>query len=101
MGSKVGTTALMPVFSIDNVIGSAGIFTSKTKGENGIALVADVSAYLGGFVQSNKLADHSRKVLQQAEQSDAPRALSPSRSQKKRIDRELYKMHRRNKRLSL
>lgn len=101
MGSKVGTAALMPVFAVDNVIGSAGIFTSKEAGENGIALIADVSAYLANLVQNNFLADHSNKVQMQAQDADDIQARKPSRSKEKRINRELYKLHRKRKRLSL
>lgn len=112
MGRKVGTAALMPVFAVDDVIGSAGIFTSKEAGENGIALIADVSAYLGNLVQSNKVADHSRKTLRAASaDSIAPqlslakpfeyKSVKPSRSKEKRINRELLKLHRRKKRLNI
>jgi len=102
MGSKVGTSALMPVFSTNGVIGSAGVFTSKDAGENGFALIADVSSFVSPLIGQNLLADHSRKVMQQAQQSE-PELLDvkPSRSVENKINSELYKLHKRRKTLSL
>jgi hypothetical protein len=46
IGSAVGSINLFPVFSIDKVIGAAGIFTGSQVGQNGFALVADVTQYV-------------------------------------------------------
>lgn len=46
IGNSVGSVNFFPTFVIDKVIGAAGIFTSATKGQNGFALVADVSQYV-------------------------------------------------------
>ncbi len=46
IGSAVGSINLFPVFSIDKVIGAAGIFTGSQAGQNGFALVADVTQYV-------------------------------------------------------
>lgn len=46
IGSNVGSANLFPVFTIDQVIGSAGLFTGSKAGQNGFALVADVTNYV-------------------------------------------------------
>lgn len=43
IGSKLPGLNLFPVLNISGVIATAGIFTGKNSGENGIAVVADVS----------------------------------------------------------
>lgn len=101
MGQKIGTGVLMPVFASGGVIGSAGIFTSKTAGENGIALVADISAQVGQYLDTNLVPDQSMSVLMQAQLAEDPVDAEYSARQQKRIDQELYKLHRKSKRLSL
>lgn len=46
IGNSVGSANLFPVFTIDKLIGAAGIFTSSTKGQSGFAFIADVSQYV-------------------------------------------------------
>lgn len=46
IGSKLGAINLFPTFMIDQVVGAAGIFTGSSAGENGFALVADVTQYV-------------------------------------------------------
>jgi hypothetical protein len=46
LGGAVGAVNLFPVFAIDKVIGAAGIFTSTRAGQNGFALVADITQYV-------------------------------------------------------
>lgn len=46
IGSTVGATNLFPIFSIDKVVGAAGIFTGPSSGQSGFALVADVTQYV-------------------------------------------------------
>jgi hypothetical protein len=46
LGGAVGAVNLFPVFAIDKVIGAAGVFTSTQAGQNGFALVADVTQYV-------------------------------------------------------
>ncbi len=95
LGRKVGTTALMPIFNKNGNIGAAGIFTSKTAGENGFALVADISDKVGDI---GIPADF---IQMEVDDSENFSDYSPSRSKEKRINRELYKMHRRSKKLKL
>lgn len=46
IGQAVGGVNLFPVFMIDQVMASAGVFTSRNAGQNGFAIVADVSNYI-------------------------------------------------------
>lgn len=95
IGGKVGTTVLMPMFNKNGNLGAAGIYTSKVAGENGFALVTDIS---------NKIPDifGSALVAQQREEADvSEELLSPSRTEKRIIDKELLKMHKRKAVLKL
>lgn len=94
IGAKVGTSTLMPIFNSNNVLGAAGVFTSKEAGQNGFAIVADLSQVIDVSVP-NVFA----KQMQQA-QLDYNSA-QPSSRQEKRINRELYKLHRKRKKLEL
>jgi len=95
IGRKVGTSALMPIFQNNNIIGAAGIFTSKTKGQNGFALIAGLSGIVNGELISNAfLADVSNAKLEY-------NSLIPSRKAEKRINSELYKLHKKGRQLKL
>lgn len=96
LGKKVGTSALMPIFSKNGTIGAAGLYTSREKGKNGIAVVADISGKLSGIPELNTVP-----VIQMQQAEINFQSASPSRSQKKRIDRELYKLHRKRKQLKM
>lgn len=95
LGQNVGTTALFPVFNIQNVFGTAGLYTSKTKGENGFALFADLSRVLDPvhFIDIGAV-DNSLKSLNY-------HGYRPSESKKKVIDAQMLKLHQRRKRLIL
>jgi hypothetical protein len=100
MGSKVGTSSLMPIFQTNGVIGAAGVFTSREAGKNGIALIADVSSFLGDFVNSNKIENHAFRMQQQQSSLDYS-VQAPSRRAEKKINKELYKLHRKRRVLQL
>ncbi len=95
VGAKVGTTSLMPMFNKDGVVGAAGVFTSKTKGQNGFALVADISDKLDGLLP--KSAD----AIQMEQAPLDYRGQMPSRRIERKINRELLKLHRRRTKLRL
>jgi hypothetical protein len=44
IGGKLPGLNFFPIINTSGVIGTAGLFTSKTQGQNGIAVVADVSS---------------------------------------------------------
>lgn len=95
LGAKVGTTNLFPVFNIGKVFGSAGLYTSKTAGQNGFALFADLTNVLDPvhFIELGSPEQTLKSINYNAQ--------APSRRTKKRIDREMYKLHKGRKRLSL
>ena len=125
LGRKVGTATLMPIFSKNGTIGAAGIYTSKTTGQNGISVVADISgkletvpAFSGIQLGAGQLAavDGSRGALSAVSSrsfksaSFAPQDVkpsldfsskAPSKRIKRRIDKELYKLHRKRKKLRM
>lgn len=95
IGRKVGSASMMPLFNKNGVMGAAGIFTSKTAGQNGFALVADISSKLGSISIPNA-------NLIQMEQAPLDfSSASPSRRIKKKLNKELYKLNKRRKRLQL
>jgi hypothetical protein len=94
LGQRVGTTSLFPAFNIKGIIGSAGIYTSKRRGKNGFALVADITSVI------------PRDVMGELESSQRTLYLNygsvvPSSSQEDKINKELYKLHKRRTRLRL
>lgn len=102
VGQNVGTTSLMPIFNSNGISGAAGVFTSRTAGENGFALVADLSGVLGSIIKSNNLEDHSMRMAQK--QSDLQLDYSehkPSKRVEKRIMKQLYKLHKKRSQIEL
>lgn len=93
IGAKIGTSALMPIFSQKGVIGAAGIYTSSEPGKNGFALVADISSMIDVSIP-NVFAMRTYSELNH-------HSVAPSRRQTKRINRELYRLHRKRKLLEL
>lgn len=97
VGSKVGTTVLMPIFNKNGTIGAAGIYTSRQVGASGIAVVADISGKL-----SELPSFENQLIMPQMEQISLDYSTQgPSRAQKKNIDRELYKLHKKREVLRL
>lgn len=108
MGAKIGTSSLFPVFNIQNVLGAAGIYTSKQAGKNGFGLFVDLSSVLDpvDFVDIG-LADASRSMksarVMQAQSSASLNlsSIKPSSRKERRLNRELLRMHNRRRRLQL
>lgn len=46
IGRRAPGVSLFPLISIDRMVATAGIFTSQTSGQNGFAIVADLSNYI-------------------------------------------------------
>lgn len=98
VGANVGSASLFPSFHIDRAVGSAGLFTSKTAGQNGIGLFVDVSAYLEDVMFMDLGFDPSIMAMQdQAPVVD----ISPSRRKERRLNRELYYLDRRRAELQM
>lgn len=109
MGAKIGTTSLFPIFNVNNVLGAAGIFTSKEPGKNGLGFFADVSSLLNpvDFIDLGQ-AVSSTRMLRSAKAEFRPSqvkldfsSLKPSDKKHKRLNKELYKLGKRRRRLRL
>lgn len=115
VGQSVGTTSLFPIFNIQNVVGSAGLFTSKTAGQNGFGVFVDLTNVLSDIIKRDIAATTahqevsarmSKSVMSISSYSMASGELNYSpmnvtSSQKKKIDKELYNLHRRKTKLKL
>ncbi len=109
LGSSVGTTGFFPTFSIEGVRGIAGIFTGSS-GQNGIALFVDLSAVIDpeNFIPQSELALKSTQMATSAvlKSMDKDSKLffidqQPSKRKKRRLQKKLYKLHKRRTKLKL
>lgn len=102
IGSGVGMPInFFPVFTIDEAISTVGLFTSPNAGENGLAFVSDVSAYVPSqeeeaFTKST-LAFAVQRQEEQVELDYNEQI--PKRSIENYINNRLLKMHWRKTRL--
>ncbi len=85
-----------PVVNSGNVIGTAGIFTGMNAGQNGIAVVADISK----AVNMSTLFKSSASLAIQAEEARNSlkldyRSQSGSASQKSKLDAMIFELHKR------
>lgn len=92
LGNSIGSSSLFPVFNIRNVFGAAGIYTSKTAGQNGFGLFADLTNVLPA---QDIFALRGRSELNVV---NTNAIIPPSRVEKK-INDKLYDLHRARKRL--
>lgn len=93
IGSAVGGVNLFPVFTIDKVIGAAGIFTGAKAGQNGFAIVADVTQYVK--MQDIYVPSAARTAkLNYSEQI-------PSAAKEDRINSMMLKLNNQKKKLEL
>lgn len=92
VGRKVGTTSLFPVFNVEGVFGAAGMFTSKTSGKNGFGLFLDLSSKLS--LIRNQIAAGNMEKIDYNDQV-------PSAKKEERINKEIYKLHKKKKKLKL
>lgn len=93
IGQSVGGVNFFPVFNIDKVQGAAGLFTSKTSGKNGFALVVDVTNYV-------KMQDiYVPSALPTARLNFAKQA--PTSAQEKKIGEAIYKLNLNKTRLQI
>ena len=91
IGNAVGAINLFPVFTIDKVVGAAGIFTGTQAGQNGFALIADVTQYVN---MQNIFVPQSAAKLNFAAQI-------PSKAKEDKINSMIYDLHRKKTRLQL
>lgn len=91
IGSAVGSINLFPVFAIDKVIGSAGIFTGAQAGQNGFALIADVTQYVN--MQDIFVPQAAMKLNYSSE--------APSKSKEDKVNAMIYELSKRKTKLQL
>lgn len=105
LGQNVPGLNFFPVIAIDKVIATAGLFTSKNAGQNGIALVADVSQYVnmqdvyvprGGADMMFMQAEEAQNAIKLDYSSH-----TPSKAAQDRINGMIYDMNKRKLRLQL
>jgi hypothetical protein len=103
IGSKLPGLNIFPIVNSGDVIGTAGIFTGANAGQNGIAVVADVSRVVN--LGSLFPARMSIMALSAEEPSDLVKldysSHSPSRSEKASFDWMIYKLNKKKALLSM
>lgn len=105
IGNTVGATNLFPIFAIDKVIGAAGLFTGAA-GQNGIALIADVTQYvkLQDIFVPQQAADMMSLADAQEEQAVVRLNYAsqiPESSKEEQINSMILQLNRRKARLQL
>lgn len=107
IGSSVGTTAIFPVFTIENIIGAAGLFTSHQSGGNGFGVFADLSQVLDQIQVGDLLSSKKSMMMARVSRAKSSQAslnyssLETTSSKKKKVDKELYKLHKKRTKLKL
>lgn len=96
LGTKLPGLNFFPIVNTGDVIGTAGVFTGLNPGQNGIAVVADVSKVVN--IGSILNAKSSMMAIQAQEAQDSVkldyRSHSGSASQKEKLDALLYDLHK-------
>ena len=97
IGANLAGLSLFPVVSFDKVIATAGIFTGAKAGQNGIALVADVSQIvtLGNILApqaGSKMAMQAEEVYSDGVKLDYS-SKSISSAAKSKLDNMLYNLN--------
>lgn len=97
MGRKIGTSSLFPIFNQGSVAAAGGIYTSKTAGQNGFGFFADLS----GSMDADMLETLFQIQMQQDASVIDHRSIKPSKRAHRKINRELYKLHKKRAKLRL
>lgn len=97
IGAKVGNSSVFPAFHMNEVSGAAGMYFSKTRGQNGFGLFADISQVL----DQTMFKHLGFRPDIQAQSSLEFASIRPSSRTKRKIDRQLYYLNRKRARLQL
>jgi hypothetical protein len=94
LGQSLPGLNFFPIVNNNNVTGTAGIFTGSKKGQNGIAVVADVSR----VVNIGQMLLGQSMIAMQAQEAASTlkldyRSHSGTSKQKDKLDDMLYKLH--------
>ncbi len=106
IGSSIGAINLFPVFNIDKVVGAAGIFTGSQPGQNGFALVADVTAYVNmqNIFVPQQAADMMKMAMVQEQQAVIKLNYTsqiPNKAKEDKINSMMYDLNRKKTKLQL
>lgn len=106
IGSAVGAINLFPMFNIDKVVGAAGIFTGSQAGQNGFAIIADVTQYVNMQDIFVPQAAPSMMKMAMIQEEQAIVRLDytsqiPSKSSESKINSMMYKLNRKKAKLQL
>jgi hypothetical protein len=115
IGGSVGNTSLFPIFSIENVLGSAGLFTSSTAGQNGFGVFVDLTNILNDVLKRELAArtSHLEVGVRSFARSRFASSISSikgeldysaktvSSRKKRKINKRIYRLHRKRTRLHL
>lgn len=106
IGSAVGAINLFPMFNIDKVVGAAGIFTGSQAGQNGFAIIADVTQYVNMQDIFVPQAAPSMMKMAMIQEEQAIVRLDytsqiPSKSSESKINSMMYKLNRKKAKLEL
>lgn len=106
IGNAVGAINLFPMFNIDKVVGSAGVFTGSQAGQNGFAIIADVTQYvnLQDIFIPQPAASMMKMAMVQEEQAIVRLDYTsqiPSKSSESKINSMMYKLNRKKTKLQL
>jgi hypothetical protein len=103
IGSTVGTTSVFPIFNINQVIGAVGVFTSSQSGKNGFGLFTDLTNVIDDLMKRDIRSDvngNKRSVSRRSRKGLLNYSSQATSSRKqKRIDKGLYKLHRKRSHL--
>jgi hypothetical protein len=102
IGRSVGNISVFPTFAFGNVLGSAGLYNSRTAGENGFGIFMDISNVIN---TDDLLATPTTRFAARSAQSSIQSApadslvldynpIKTSRSKRRKLDKKLYRLHR-------
>ena len=103
IGRSVGNISVFPSFVFGNVLGSAGLYNSRTAGQNGFGIFMDIS----NVIDTNDLLARpttrfTARSGNSSVKSIAPReslvldynSIKTSKSKRRKLDKKLYRLHR-------
>ena len=111
LGQSMGGINFFPMFAIDKAVGAAGLFTSRTAGQNGFAFFVDITQYVQGLNWGAVAAASSKSARAQSmlavDAASSMREIDldyseirPSASAESKLKAKLYNMHKNKVRLA-
>ena len=94
VGARIGNSSLFPVFNIRQIFGAAGIYTSKTQGQNGFGLFADLTNVLAPIDIIDLGGDSDIEVINAT-------SIVPEAKVEQRLNDELYQLHKAKRQLKM